>query len=81
MIRKMALKRNIAFILSSHMIHELEQLCNHIGIIYGGELIQEGIVAELLQDNQTLEQYYIDRLKRAKEGESNRANNSVDFAE
>ncbi|WP_052339517.1 ABC transporter ATP-binding protein [Gorillibacterium massiliense] len=80
LVRKMADEKHTTFILSSHMIHELEQLCNRVGIIYGGELIQEGEVKDLLQESQTLEHYYIGRLSRAKEEESDRARHLVNLA-
>jgi len=68
LVNQLSRERGITFLLSSHMIHELEQLCNRIGIIYGGALIQEGRVSELLSDNLTLEQYYINELRKVKEG-------------
>lgn len=68
LVRTLASQHNITFLLSSHMIHELETLCNRVGIIYDGRLVIEGSVSELLQDNQTLEQYYMDQLGRAREG-------------
>lgn len=55
------------FIISSHMIHELEQLCNRVGILYDGKLRTEGSVSDLLVHNQSLEQFYIQQLEKAKE--------------
>ncbi|BBH20709.1 ABC transporter [Paenibacillus baekrokdamisoli] len=66
-VRRLSEEKGMTFILSSHMIHELEQLCNRVGIIYGGALIQEGSVSDLLQDGLTLEHYYIEQLRMAKE--------------
>ena len=51
------------FFISSHMIHELEQLCNRVGIVVEGQLKIEGYVSELLKSNQSLEQFYIDELQ------------------
>ncbi|RKP56941.1 ABC transporter ATP-binding protein [Cohnella endophytica] len=67
MVRRLSSERGITFLISSHMIHELEQLCNRIGIVFGGELVQEGEVADLLRDGSTLEQFYIRQLARSKE--------------
>jgi len=66
LVQKLAAERGTTFIISSHMIHELEQLCNRIGIVYDGRLIQEGAVAELLRPEQTLEQYYLEVIRGAK---------------
>lgn len=33
--------------LSSHLLHEVEQLCDHVGIIQGGRLVWEGPVAAM----------------------------------
>lgn len=34
--------------LSSHLLHEVEQICSHVGLIVSGKLIAEGPVATLL---------------------------------
>jgi ABC-type multidrug transport system ATPase subunit len=67
LVKRLAEEKGIAFLLSSHMIHELEQLCNRVGIIFAGALVQEGRVSELVQDKGTLEQYYIGQLQQARE--------------
>ena len=36
-------------IYSTHMMHEVEKLCDRIGIIHGGRLLAEGTLAELRQ--------------------------------
>jgi ABC-2 type transport system ATP-binding protein len=68
LVKRLSEEEGITFLISSHMIHELEQLCNRIGILYQGELVQEGHVAELLTGSPSLEQYYIEQLRKAKEG-------------
>jgi ABC-type multidrug transport system ATPase subunit len=67
LVHKLARGRGTTFLISSHMIHELEQLCNRIGIIYQGNLIREGNVSDLLSDSPSLEQFYIRELSKAKE--------------
>jgi ABC-2 type transport system ATP-binding protein len=47
-ILKLAKEEQITFLISSHLIHEMELMCNRIGIIYGGKLIREGVPSELL---------------------------------
>ncbi|MDB4866553.1 MAG: transporter ATP-binding protein [Cohnella sp.] len=69
LVKRLSEEHGITFLISSHMIHELEQMCNRIGILYNGTLVQEGQVAELLTGSPSLEQYYIEQLRKAKEGE------------
>ncbi|MEI7026239.1 ABC transporter ATP-binding protein [Paenibacillus sp. y28] len=66
LITRLSRERSTTFLISSHMIHELEQLCNRVGLMTDGRLRQEGHVSELLQ-NQSLEQYYISQLELLKE--------------
>jgi ABC-2 type transport system ATP-binding protein len=37
------------FVISSHLLHEVETTCNRVAIVRGGRLVVEGRVAELLQ--------------------------------
>jgi ABC-type multidrug transport system ATPase subunit len=67
LVKRLSKEHGITFLISSHMIHELEQLCNRVGIVYEGELVIEGEVSELLGESPSLEHYYIERLRRAKE--------------
>jgi sodium transport system ATP-binding protein len=36
-------------IFSTHVMSEVEKLCDHIGIIHGGRLLAEGTLADLRQ--------------------------------
>ncbi|WP_025691279.1 ABC transporter ATP-binding protein [Paenibacillus zanthoxyli] len=67
LVKQLSADQGITFLISSHMIHELEQLCNRVGILHQGVLIREGNVQELLTDNISLEQYYIAELQKGKE--------------
>ncbi|OKP87748.1 ABC transporter [Paenibacillus helianthi] len=67
LVKQLSAEQGITFLISSHMIHELEQLCNRVGILHQGVLVREGNVHELLADNISLEQYYIAELQKGKE--------------
>lgn len=67
LVKQLSAEEGITFLISSHMIHELEQLCNRVGILHHGMLVREGNVQELLTDNLSLEQYYIAELQKGKE--------------
>jgi ABC-2 type transport system ATP-binding protein len=70
-ITHLAREQNVTFFISSHLIHEIEMMCNKISIINNGKVIQGGLVSDLL-DNQeeTLEGFYI---KQVREERSRRA--------
>ncbi|WP_027416615.1 ABC transporter ATP-binding protein [Aneurinibacillus terranovensis] len=63
-ITRLSREQNVTFFVSSHLIHEIEIMCNRIGIINNGRLIREGLVSDLL-DNQkeTLEAFFIKQVR------------------
>ncbi|PTM59668.1 ABC transporter ATP-binding protein [Desmospora activa] len=68
LIQRLAREQEITFLISSHMIHEMEQICNRVGFIYKGKLFRQGNLKELLNDHQTLEQIYLNEIQGIKEG-------------
>lgn len=62
MIAQLAAEQGITFLISSHLLHEVEQMCSKIGIIRHGKLVAEGDVQQLLSSggSRTLEQYFLD---------------------
>ena len=48
LVRKLGEERGMTIFLSSHLLHEVEQICSHVGMIRDGKLIACGPVAELL---------------------------------
>jgi ABC-type multidrug transport system ATPase subunit len=68
LVKRLAVEGKTSFLISSHMIHELEQLCNRVGVIFEGSLKREGHVSELLVSSQSLEQFYIGELEQARGG-------------
>jgi len=47
LIRRLAAEFGITIFLSSHLLSEVEQVANHIGIIHQGKLVFQGTLAEL----------------------------------
>ena len=47
-IRDLAEKDGKTVFLSSHLLHEVEQVCDRVAIIHKGSIVREGIVSELL---------------------------------
>jgi len=52
LVRELVLEQRrahgVTFFLSSHLLHDVETLCDEVGIIHGGEMVAEGKLDELL---------------------------------
>ncbi|UUZ86025.1 ABC transporter ATP-binding protein [Paenibacillus sp. P26] len=60
LIRRLAEQENITFFVSSHLIHEMELMCNKVGILYKGRFVEEQAVADILNGPYaSLEEYFI----------------------
>lgn len=70
LIHTLAKESNTTFFISSHLIHEIEMICNRVGLIHEGKLIKEGLVDEILKDEQSLEGFFIEQMQ---ENRRNRA--------
>lgn len=60
LIVSLAKRCDKTFIISSHLLHEMEGICNRIGILHSGKLCIEGEVRTLINDNnvETLEELF-----------------------
>lgn len=68
-IKSLAQNKDISFFISSHQIHEIELICNRVGIIFNGKLIREGLVSDILSNNkESLEDFFIRQLKENRMG-------------
>jgi len=61
-IKSLASDNKITFFISSHLIHEMELLCNRIGVIEDGRLIETGTVNELTNGHSNLEDFYMKKI-------------------
>lgn len=48
LIREERDQRGVTFFLSSHLLHDVELLCDEVGIIHAGKMVAEGRLADLL---------------------------------
>jgi len=48
-------KRGKTLILASHILNEVEKICNHVAILKNGELLASGPVKELLAEDEIIE--------------------------
>lgn len=59
LIRELNQEEGISFIISSHLLLEIEGLCNRITILNEGKLMAQGYIQDLLDSNQSLEDFFI----------------------
>ena len=59
MLVKMAHEQNIGVFVSSHLLSEMELMCDRVGIIAGGKMIDEKTPAELKKDK-SLEDVFLE---------------------
>ena len=48
LIARLNQERGITFVVSSHLLHEVESLCTRVGIVHGGRIVHEGALDELM---------------------------------
>jgi ABC-2 type transport system ATP-binding protein len=66
LIRRLADERRLTIFLSSHFLHEVEQLCNRVAILNQGRLLYQGSVAGLLTQESHL-RVGVDPVREARE--------------
>lgn len=67
LILRLAGEHKITVFLSSHLLHEVEQVCNRVGIINRGKLIAEGDVKQLLHHDVEMVEFQVSDSNRAVE--------------
>ena len=65
LIRRISQEEKITIFLSSHLLGEMEKLCNRVGIIYRGRLIAEGDVDQLLGKEQDFVEIQVENTESA----------------
>lgn len=64
LILRLAQEERITFFVSSHLIHEMELICNRIGIVYNGRMIREGRLTDILDGTHaSLEDYFVKQVR------------------
>jgi ABC-2 type transport system ATP-binding protein len=70
LIRKLAEEEQITFLISSHLIHEMELICNRVGIVYNGKMLREGLLADILDGTYaSLEDYFVQQVREERRTE------------
>lgn len=64
LIIELSTKKGITFFISSHLVHEIELMCNRVAIINNGELINNGESITIIKEKyDSLEDFYMDEVK------------------
>ncbi|CAB1241900.1 ABC transporter ATP-binding protein [Clostridium sp. MT-14] len=63
-IKNLAEKEGTTFFISSHLIHDIELTCKHIGILYNGRVINVDSTENILNNYASLENYFISEVER-----------------
>ena len=64
LIRRLRDEHHLTVMLSSHLLNEVEQICNRIAIIDSGRLVYQGALDELIAASKTVK-LTVDRLEEA----------------
>lgn len=62
-ILRLAGKENITFLISTHLLFEVEQICSRVAILQRGKILAEGDVKELLSNNNEKLEIYSPQLE------------------
>ena len=52
-------KEGKTILVASHLLSEMEKICSHVAIMKKGHILQQGDLASLLKDSNTLEEYFL----------------------
>ncbi|WP_333888250.1 ABC transporter ATP-binding protein [Clostridium sp.] len=63
-IKNLSTNKNTTFFISSHLIHDIELTCTHIGVLYNGNLINVDTTKNILNNYASLENYFISEVDR-----------------
>jgi ABC-2 type transport system ATP-binding protein len=66
MIISLAREQQITFFVSSHLAHEMQLMCNRVGILNNGFLIKEGAISDILEKHTSLEDFFIEQAKNSR---------------
>ena len=65
LIIDMASKKNVTFFISSHLVHEIELMCDKVAIIHEGRLVNNGEKIENIKAKfNSLEDFYMNEIKK-----------------
>lgn len=64
-LRKLAREKDMAVIVSSHLLSEMEMMCDRIGIIQNGKLIDVQLISDFVQGTEKVYEFEVDVNEKA----------------
>lgn len=64
LIKQLAEGEGTTFLISSHLIHDVELTCSRIGVVYNGRLVHVEYTRKILSDYSSLENYFVSEVER-----------------
>ena len=65
LIKNLAKNEETTFLISSHLIHDIEITCNRIGVIYEGRMLNVDSTENILNNYASLENYFMSEVERS----------------
>ena len=65
LIESLSKENNMTVLLSSHLLHQVQKICNRIGIMIKGQMVAEGHIDDLAKEKFTLEELYMKYFREA----------------
>ena len=59
LIQRLSKENKTSFLISSHLIHDVELTCTKIGILYNGKMLGVDYTDNILMNYSSLENYYL----------------------
>lgn len=63
-IKDLAEREKTTFFISSHLIHDVELTCTHVGLLYNGRMLNVDTTKNILNNYASLENYFISEVER-----------------
>ncbi|UHA75155.1 ABC transporter ATP-binding protein [Paenibacillus sp. 481] len=64
LMKRISVEEGTTLFISSHLIHDMEQTCTRIGVLYDGKLVNEDYTGNILSNYSSLEKYFASEVDR-----------------
>jgi len=64
LVKRLAATEGTTFLISSHLVHDVERTCDRIGVIFDGRLLRVDMTEEILRDHASLESFFMSEVDK-----------------
>jgi ABC-2 type transport system ATP-binding protein len=64
LVKRLAATEGTTFLISSHLVHDVERTCDRIGVIFDGQLLRVDMTEEILRDHASLESFFMSEVDK-----------------